>query len=205
MNAAFPVVVALVAGFAHAFEADHLVAVSNIVTRRTTARAAIKDGVFWGLGHTSTILLVALVFLLGRLVLHLGTFRYLEASVGLMLVGLGGGRLWKMRHLRIAGHAHAEPAFSLAYGVGMVHGLAGSGALLLSVLTQIKSSWDGIRYLLIFGAGSVAGMMVAAGIFSLPFSVAILQSSGLRTALSVVSSVLCVGLGLKVLYQNLTV
>ena len=204
MDAAFPVVVAIVAGFSHAFEADHLVAVSSIVTRRTTSLAAIKDGVFWGLGHTSTILLVALVFLLGRLVLHLGAFRYLEASVGVMLVGLGGVRLWKMRHAQTASHAHPEPAFSLAYGVGMVHGLAGSGALLLSVLTQIKSTWDGISYLLIFGAGSVVGMMVAAGIFSLPFSVVLLQSSGLRMALSVLSSVVCVGLGLKVLYQNLT-
>lgn len=203
MNAAFPIVVAVVAGFAHAFEADHLVAVSNIVTRRRTARAAIKDGVFWGLGHTSTILLVALVFLLGRLALHLGTFRYLEASVGLMLVGLGGVRLWRMTHPRLTDRAHPEPAFSLAYGVGLVHGLAGSGALLLSVLTQIKSSWDGLRYLLVFGAGSVLGMMVAAGVFSLPFSVALLHRSGLRTGLTVLSSVLCVGLGLKVVYQNL--
>ncbi|AMR25617.1 urease accessory protein (plasmid) [Hymenobacter psoromatis] len=203
MNAAFPVVVAAVAGFSHAFEADHLVAVSNIVTRRTTSLAAIKDGVLWGLGHTSTILLVALVFLLGRLVLHLGPFRYLEASVGLLLVGLGGGRLWRILHAQSPGHAHPEPAFSLAYGVGMVHGLAGSGALLLSVLTQIKSGWDSIGYLLIFGAGSVVGMMVAAGVFSLPFSVALLQSSRLRTGLTVLSSVVCVGLGLKVLHQNL--
>lgn len=205
MTAAFPVIVAVLAGFSHAFEADHLVAVGNIVTRRTTTLAAIKDGVFWGLGHTSTVLLVAMVFLLGRLVLHLGTFRYLEASVGLMLVGLGSVRLWRMTHAQIPGHAHPEPAFSLAYGVGMVHGLAGSGALLLSVLTQIKSSWDGMRYLLLFGAGSVAGMMVAAGIFSLPFSVALLQSNGLRTVLTVLSSVVCVGLGLKVLYENLSI
>lgn len=205
MHAAFPLTVAAVAGFAHAFETDHLVAVGTIVTRRTTARAAIKDGVLWGLGHTSTLLLVALVFVLGRLVLHLGPFRYLEASVGAMLVGLGGVRLWRMRHAPSPGHAHPEPAFSLAYGVGLVHGLAGSGALLLSVLTQLKSSWDGLRYLLVFGAGSVVGMMVAAGVFSLPFSVALLQSSGLRTALTVLSSVVCVGLGLKVLYQNLSI
>lgn len=205
MNSAFPVLLALAAGFAHAFEADHLVAVSSIVTRRTSPLAAVKDGVFWGLGHTSTIVVVAGIYLLGRLALHVADFHYLEAAVGAMLVSLGTYRLWKLSRHQLAAHAHQhpEPAFSLAYGVGMVHGLAGSGALLLSVLTQIKGAWNGLGYLLLFGCGSVVGMMVAAGVFSLPFSLAALRSNGLRLALTLVSSGLCVGLGLKVLYQNL--
>lgn len=193
------------AGFSHAFEADHLVAVSTIVTSRRTAGAALKDGVFWGLGHTSTIVLMASLYLLGQLVLHAGTFRYFEAGVGAMLVGLGTVRLGKLvHHQPFTPESPApEPAFSLAYGVGMVHGLAGSGALLLSVLAQRRGGWPGLGYLLIFGAGSVGGMMAAAGLFSLPFSARLLLHPGLRVGLTGASAVACVGLGLKVLYDNL--
>lgn len=212
MNLTFPFLLAIVAGFSHAFEADHLVAVSSIVTHRRTARAAIRDGAFWGLGHTSTILLVAGVYLLGRYVLHPSDFRYLEAGVGAMLVGLGAFRLRKLHRTyrrplphrgAATGHAPPEPTASLAYGVGMVHGLAGSGALLLSVLTQIKGNWNSVGYLLIFGFGTVAGMMVAAGMLSLPFSTAALKNQSLHLGLTVVSSLVCAGLGMKILYENL--
>lgn len=53
-------------GFSHSFEADHLVAVSSIVTRRDSTISAIKDGIFWGLGHTSTILVVAIIYMIGK-------------------------------------------------------------------------------------------------------------------------------------------
>jgi hypothetical protein len=203
MMAPVTLFLALAAGFSHAFEADHLVAVSNIVTRRTSPLAAIKDGIFWGLGHTSTILLVASVYLLGKFVLDEADFKYLEACVGAMLIVLGSYRLYKLYENQSHGHVHPEPAFSLAYGVGMMHGLAGSGALLISVLTQVEGSLNGLGYLLIFGAGSVFGMMLAAGIFSMPFSVAKLQNTAFRTTLTLVSSLLCVGLGFKVLVDNL--
>jgi len=205
MNPAFPLLLALSAGFAHAFEADHLVAVSSLVTRRATARLAVQDGIFWGLGHTSTLLLVSSVYLLGRFVLRAGDFRYLEAGVGLMLVGLGSYRLWKvLRQQDVArDHNHGPPAFSLAYGVGMMHGLAGSGALLLSVLTQLRGTWNSLAYLLVFGLGSVGGMMVAAGAFSLPFSTRFLDSKPLRQLLTLLSALVCLGLGLKIVYENL--
>ena len=173
MQTVFPLLLALSVGFAHAFEADNLVAVSTIVTRRNNLWLALKDGVFWGLGHTSTILLVGSVFMLGRFTLRAGDFRYLETGVGLMLVTLGSLRLYKLMVFRelTAAHTpiHEEHAHKLAYGVGLVHGLAGSGALILSVLTQIKGTGAGMIYLGLFGIGSIMGMMVAAGAFSVPF------------------------------------
>ena len=58
----FPLIITLYAGFTHAFETDHLLAVSNIVTRRTSIKMSLKDGIAWGLGHTTTILIVAFCF-----------------------------------------------------------------------------------------------------------------------------------------------
>ncbi|GAB3021347.1 urease accessory protein [Spirosoma pulveris] len=206
MQTIFPLLLALSVGFAHAFEADHLVAVSTIVTRRNNLWLALKDGVFWGLGHTSTILLVGSVFMLGRFTLRAGDFRYLETGVGLMLVTLGSLRLYKLMVFQglTAAHTpiHEGHAHKLAYGVGLVHGLAGSGALILSVLTQIKGTGAGMIYLGLFGIGSIMGMMVAAGAFSVPFSVRMVTNPRVRTMLVILSSVVCIGLGATVIYEN---
>ncbi|AUD05510.1 urease accessory protein [Spirosoma pollinicola] len=210
MQTLLPLLLALGVGFMHAFEADHLVAVSNIVTRRNNIRLALKDGVFWGLGHTSTILIVGSIFMLGKLTLHESDFRFLEAGVGVMLVTLGGLRLYKLAHLPMLeltashGHTHTTDghAHGLAYGVGLIHGLAGSGALILSVLTQIKGTGAGMLYLVLFGIGSIGGMMVAAGVFSVPFSVRLLTNPAVRTGLVVLSSMVCIGLGAMVVYEN---
>ena len=66
METSFPLLFAAVVGFGHAFEADHLVAVGNIVTKRDKLPLAIKDGIFWGLGHTSTIFLIGLIMIIGK-------------------------------------------------------------------------------------------------------------------------------------------
>lgn len=190
-------------GFLHSFEADHLVAVSSIVTQRNTTLSAIKDGVFWGLGHTSTIFLVAVVYMMGKFILRETDFHYFEASVGLMLVSLGFIRFYRIFQERSHGHSHKpEPTFRLAYGIGLVHGLAGSGGVLLSVLTQIKDNFIALSYILIFGIGSIVGMMLAAGVFSLPFSIKIMNNKWLSVALSLVSALLCVSLGTMIFYKN---
>jgi len=212
MLALLPFLMALGIGFMHAFEADHLVAVSNIVTRHNNVRRALKDGVFWGLGHTSTILLVGLVYVTGRFVWQAGDFHYAEAGVGGMLVMLGVFRLYKLT-APTTGHEqeHLHPqasadgnAHRLAYGVGLLHGLAGSGTLVLSVLTQIQGGGAGMLYLTLFGLGSVGGMMVAAGVFSVPFSSQLTRLPAVRTGLVLLSSGLCVLLGVRLIIENLS-
>jgi high-affinity nickel permease len=219
MQNILPFIVALSVGFSHAFEADHLVAVSSLVTRRNNLWLSLKDGAFWGLGHTSTILLVGSVFLLGRFAVQETAFRYVEAGVGLMLVTLGVVRLYKLwrqtsllsadnqaySHSGLAVHTHSgnDHSHRLAYGVGLLHGLAGSGALILTVLTQIRGAGAGMLYLMLFGIGSVAGMMVAAGAFSVPFSARLAALPGVRTAFIIASSIICIGLGIMVLHENI--
>ncbi len=207
MHTFLPLLFAGVVGFTHAFEIDHLLAVSSIVTRRKTVLSAIKDGVYWGLGHTSTILLIGLTMIVAKYMIAEQTFHYFEAGVGLMLILLGAQRIWKTREhekKHAQAHQHEEPhGHRLAYGVGLIHGLAGSGTLVLLVMTELKSAWEGIVYLLIFGVGSIAGMLLASGIFSLPFSQKMSHSPGLHRGLTFLSSMLCIGLGCKVIFQNL--
>lgn len=203
-----PLLLASIVGFSHAFEADHLVAVSNIVTRRNSLTLALKDGIYWGLGHTSTILFVGCIFIVGRIAFDENSFRYLEIAVGVMLVILGIFRLFKLNAIQnhLQKHQHDEThthEHKLAYGVGLIHGLAGSGALILSVLTTIKGIISSLLYLFIFGIGSIGGMMLAAGIFSIPFSEKIIRDHRVRMAMTIISSLFCIGLGFIVIYKQL--
>ncbi len=202
-----PLLFAAVVGFGHAFEADHLVAVSNLVTRREKMTLAIKDGIYWGLGHTSTILLIGFIMIVGKATFLDGYFEYFEAFVGLMLVVLGLFRLYQVHSRNYDHHHFATDHHSnehhVAYGVGLVHGLAGSGAMILLVMAEIKGAIHGMVYLAIFGIGSVLGMLVAAGIFSLPFSKRLSDHPKLQVGLTILSSLLCLGYGLIILWENL--
>lgn len=219
----FPVLVVIYAGFTHAFETDHLLAVGNIVSQRNNLKLSVKDGAFWGLGHASTIFFIGILMIVFKASISEHTFHYFEATVGLMLIVLAIYRLMKFfKNKKIVIHTHEHEhskaqhkhlhihigkehrhSHSLAYGVGLVHGLAGSGALVLIVLSRIKNTVDGLTYLLIFGSGCIIGMMLAAGLFSVPFSKKILQARLLQTVLIILTSALCFLYGGKVIYENL--
>lgn len=209
METFLPLFFAAVVGFTHAFEVDHLLAVSSIVTRRKSWLMSIKDGMYWGLGHTSTILIIGLMMLVARVSVAEGTFHAFEAGVGLMLILLGSHRIWKTwRHEQAHKQAHGrdmahEHSHRLAYGVGLVHGLAGSGTLVLLVMTELKSNVEAMLYLLIFGLGSVAGMLLASGVFSLPFATKLHEKKWVTRGLTLASSLLCIAFGVKVVYENL--
>ncbi len=85
----------------------------------------------------------------------------------------------------------------------MVHGLAGSGALVVLVLSQMKTTLEGLLYILIFGVGSIIGMFIASGLFSLPYGKSILKSQKLQIGLIIVSSLLCIFYGGLVIYKNI--
>jgi cytochrome c biogenesis protein CcdA len=223
----FPLLLTIYAGFVHAFEADHLLAVSSIVSSRDNIRSSMKDGVFWGLGHTSTIFFIGILMIVFKAGISEQYFRYFESLVGVMLIALAVYRLVKFfRAKKIIIHAHPHThggeqhkhlhvhigekhehhhKHSLAYGVGLVHGLAGSGALILIAMSQMKSPVDGMFYLLIFGGGCIVGMLVAAGLFSIPFSKKLIQAQTLQSFLVILTSLLCLLYGGKVIYDNLMI
>ncbi|TPG71762.1 urease accessory protein [Hymenobacter nivis] len=201
MESLLPVVFASVAGLGHALEPDHVLAVSNMVSRRDALTPALRDGLFWGLGHTLMLALIGAVLLLGRVTFqHWG---YFEALVGLVLIGMAVHRLFTE-------HAARPPRFSRtahgwAFAVGLVHGLAGSGALVVLVLTEIRNPWLGLLYIVVFGLGSVAGMFGVAGLLSIPFTQRMRLSRRLRRTSVWLSSVVCILYGGWMVYSNLIV
>jgi hypothetical protein len=218
---------ALYEGFLHAFETDHMLAVSNIVSQRERVFPAIKDGLFWGLGHTSTIFLIGIIMILFRVNISSDSFSYFEAAVGLMLMIVASCRLYLFlrsepptihvhkhdpehpgtnEHLHAHVHIHGKHLHKTSYGIGIIHGLAGSGALVLLIMTQIPSVLGSLLYLVIFGLGSMIGMALVAGLFSVPFSRRLLFSQRLvKTILVLLSSGLCFMYGCYVVYENLFV
>lgn len=204
------ILLTIYAGFTHALETDHLLAVSSIVTKRTRIKHAVKDGIYWGLGHTSTILLIGMLMLVVRWQIEPATFAWFEAAVGLALILLASYRLYRFfrsdaDHQKIHTHHHKAASsdnFTLAYSVGLIHGLAGSGALVVLVMAQTSSPLDGMIYLLIFGLGSIVGMLVAAGLFSIPFSRRYLFAPRLQGVLVILSALLCYYYGGKLIFEQ---
>lgn len=197
--------VGFVLGMRHATDADHVIAVSTIVTREHKASRAAIIGAAWGLGHTVTIFAVGSVLILFRITLPPRAGLSMELAVGLMLIVLGIRNLrasfaWPLDpsrhqhtptvHYHAHGdyiHAHSSPpdippshahqqtpvsrldhwfSRSSLYSmvrpllIGIVHGLAGSAAIALLVLSTIPSARWAVGYLVIFGFGTILGMML---------------------------------------------
>ena len=165
---------AAIIGFTHAFEADHLLAVSTLVSKSKSIRQMVVNGFLWGLGHTSTIFIIGLLLILFNIQALKAYFDYFEIFVGVMLILLGVHRLWQYQKQSEA--ESAETQKREAYGIGLVHGLAGSGTLVLFVMTDLEGSMEAILYLVLFGLGSAVGMSVAASVLRIP----ILKGKGNR-------------------------
>lgn len=86
--------------------------------------------------------------------------------------------------------------------VGTVHGLAGSGAITILVLTQIKSAWLGMFYLAVFGVGSIIGMLLMSALIGLPFALSSRNLSGLNHRLQAGAAGLSIAFGLWYAYQT---
>jgi hypothetical protein len=192
----------LLFGLRHATEADHIAAVSVIVSERNGWRAALRTGLLWGAGHTLAILAAGLFVLGMRIVIPDRLARVLELGVAIMIIGLGGAALARALRSRPEVHSHLHrhapdeaPHRHLPLLVGMMHGLAGSAALTLLVLAQIRSFPLGLLYLLVFGIGSIGGMALMSLLISLPFA-ATAALPGIHRALRVAAGALSLLFGL---------
>lgn len=182
-----------VLGLKHAFDSDHLIAVSTIVTRERSVWRSLWVGLSWGVGHTLTLLLVGLAVLSLKTQIPPPIEQSLECLVGVVLIGLGLATLydyWRKKvhahshihddaiHLHFHAHAdsldhqhvHIPPLGFKPLLLGMVHGLAGSAALMLVVLATIPSLALGLGYIAIFGGGSILGMGLMSLLMGMFFS-----------------------------------
>jgi ABC-type nickel/cobalt efflux system permease component RcnA len=185
-------------GLRHALDPDHLVAVSTIVSEHKSVARSSLIGAFWGLGHTASLLAIGVMILLLRPSIPEHVTPWMEMPVAFMLIALGIGaarramrdRGWQIHthahshqdgvahtHIHLHArdeHAHRHRLFRVGrrpFVVGLVHGVAGSAALTLAVLTTIPSTALGLVYITVFGIGSIGGMLLMSAMIGLPFAV----------------------------------
>jgi hypothetical protein len=198
-------------GLRHAIEADHLAAISTIVTERRSPLSSLLVGAFWGVGHTVALLIAGVGVLLLRYEMTDRMAHGLELCVGIMLVVLGVNVLRTLvgygrapRHPHATGEPHSpSDAWKAArpFLVGMIHGLAGSAPLLLLALAVMSSPWAAFSYIAIFGVGSMMGMAIMSLLVSVPARLTV-QFARTNLALRGLSGLFSVALGLVIVYQN---
>jgi hypothetical protein len=199
----------LVYGFKHAAEADHVVAISTIVSEHKRLLRAAIVGALWGAGHTTSLVVVGAIVLALKIAIPERIASWLEFAVALMIITLGvmglrraiGGRL--DFHLHRSSHKVARIGIKPTI-VGAVHGLAGSAALTLLVLTQIRSPVLGLAYLAVFGVGSILGMLLMSGLVGLPFVLSSRKVGGAHYRLQMLAGALSVIFGVWYAYQTAT-
>lgn len=173
-------------GLRHAFDADHLAAVSVIATESKGMLRSSMVGAVWGIGHTVTLLVVCMGVILAEVRFDERIALSLEFGVALMLIALGvntfrrlpGTARMTIQHaVDGRGHRHAHVKTGSRFQlrpllIGMVHGLAGSAALVLLVAASTRSAALSFAYVVAFGLGSVSAMAVVSALLSIPICVA---------------------------------
>ncbi len=211
-------------GARHALDADHIVAVSTMLARAPDFRRSGLVGLCWGVGHTAVLLAVGLVVISFQVAIPESVAQACEAGVGVMLIVLGGALAltlyrehWHLhahahdgeRHLHLHshrlgmdhGHRHGWSDSLRPVLVGMVHGLAGSAALMLVVLSTVRTTWEGMAYILVFGLGSILGMVALGLLMSVPFILSVSQGRYLQVGVQGLASVVSIGFGLSLLFR----
>jgi ABC-type nickel/cobalt efflux system permease component RcnA len=220
----------LILGMRHSTDADHVVAISTIVSRQRSIRNAAFIGTIWGMGHTVTIFVVgSLIILFGvKIPPRLGLS--MEFSVAVMLILLGAMNLSGVMQKIASYLSPAIPGFTTSGSptqpnnvpgsllensvgrlglyqclrplvVGLIHGLAGSAAVALLVLSTIHDPYWATAYLLIFGAGTMIGMMCMTAAIAVPFAFAGDRFANLSHYLGVISGMVSLCFGSLLVYQ----
>ena len=216
--------IGFVLGLQHATEADHLAAVSTIVSEKKSLLTASIVGGFWGLGHTVSLFVVGALVIFLKVQISETVEARLEAIVGGMLILLGLNALRKLftattthvhkhdhgerEHLHIHSHGDETETSHHRFSprsifIGMVHGLAGSAALMLLILPTIPSPLVAMVYILIFGIGSIGGMMAMSFLIGLPFHLTASRFDLLNKGIRLCAGVFSLGLGAFIVYEKL--
>jgi hypothetical protein len=217
-------------GMQHALEVDHIAAVSSIAARRSDVADIVKHGLTWGVGHTLTLFAFAGVALaLGQAIPeHLA--RPIETAVGIMLVGLGAHVLWRLSRDRVHFHkhshgesvvhlhAHSHAGETMAHArvphlhehgfrwrtlmVGLMHGMAGSAALLLLTISQASSVAVGLGYVALFGIGSMIGMGALSTVIAVPLALSARWLTWANSGLQGAVGVITIAIGTRTIFET---
>ena len=216
-------------GMQHAMEADHVAAVASLTTRSRSIAHTVREGAAWGLGHSLTLLSIGSLVLLLDAAVPARIAEATELAVAFMLILLGADvlrRLWRDRvhfhghrhgdvlHMHAHSHApkinHALDPHSHSHSrslplralmVGMMHGMAGSAALVVLALKTVATPLQGFLYILLFGAGSILGMVTLAAAISVPLRYSARNLTWAHNGLQLLVGIVTLGLGSLMAYR----
>ncbi|MFK5947277.1 MAG: hypothetical protein QM500_00730 [Methylococcales bacterium] len=219
-------------GMRHALEADHLAAVASISTKEHTFKASIKHGVIWGIGHTLALFAFGVTVLLINNEISHETADLLELIVGFMLVALGSDVLRRLIKQNIHFHSHQHSETTIHFHahshqgenrcehtetshshhhekfpfrtlfIGLMHGLAGTAALIILTLRTMESVTVSILYIALFGIGSIFGMLLLSFIIAIPLR-ASSKLTWLHNSLQASIGLLTISLGTSIIVQSI--
>jgi high-affinity nickel-transport protein len=198
-----------VLGMRHATDPDHVIAVATIGSQQRSIAGGALIGVLWGVGHAVTIVTVGIAIIAFNVVISPRVGHSMELIVALMLIFLGILSLKGARRPITEGPRPHEPGperrgigrMLRPLAIGIVHGLAGSASLALLVLAPIRDPLWAAVYLLVFGIGTIAGMMLISSIMVWPFARTGARSASVHRRLTIATGVVSVAFGVVLAYQ----
>jgi cytochrome c biogenesis protein CcdA len=179
-------IIGLANGMRHACEPDHLAAISTLAAEQRSTRSVrwtIALAARWGLGHALVLFVVGglLIALRAEMPKVLGDVFELLVAIMLVLLGIRAVRNASRNACEVSSpHLHADGSHSHTHSsatsrrplfIGMVHGLAGSGAVTAMVIAALPGSpAHALAFIAIYGIGAMIGMSLVAAIASVPLA-----------------------------------
>ena len=218
-------------GMRHALDADHLAAVAAISTQQNSISSTVKHGLIWGLGHTTTLFIFGSMVIWVDAVLPEQLANYLEIAVAIMLILLGLDVLRRVIKNRVHFHTHRHNNSNEHFHahshrgendqhkehqhshdnkfpyrtlfIGFMHGMAGSAALILMTIQTMDSLWTGMLYMLLFGLGSMLGMVIVTAIIAVPLRASANGLTWMHNGLQAAIGLFTCGLGVTIIFRFL--
>jgi high-affinity nickel-transport protein len=187
---------ALLWGMRHATDADHVVAVTTIVTRERSVWRAAAIGAQWGLGHSATVLTVGGGIICLKLAIRPRLGLSMEFAVAVMLIALGVLNMLGARSAAPSAAPTLPPA-----AVGLVHGMAGSAAASVGVMALIPDPRWAMGALALFCAGTMLGMALVTAAIAAPALAAGARVANLQRQVRFASGALSAAFGLYLAHR----
>ncbi len=187
----------LLLGLRHATDADHVVAVTTLVARSPSPWRALRIGAWWGVGHMATLTVLGGALVLLGLAVPEPTARALEMGVAAMLVVLGAAN-W------VQAPQERSPTPLRPLVTGVVHGVAGTGAIALLVMTAFGDTASRLAFLAVFGVGTVLSMALFTAAMALPLRSVLLRFQGVDRCVARATGTASIAFGLALGYELAT-
>ena len=217
-------------GMVHAFEADHMAAIGTLAA--DNKKRMFFRGAIWGLGHTTMLFVMSVAAVLFSVILSQSGAAAVEFAVGAMLLFLGLQVIMRMRkkhvHFHIHSHDGARPHMHFhshendtvkhedsphehshakgfpikAFIIGLMHGAAGSGAIIVLAAAATGNAWAAIGYVILVGVGSIFGMALLSAAISLPFGFTPKNARYLHNGLQLTVGVFAMAIGVDIMLET---